>query len=478
MKTKTSVALAFMLIMGACVSFAQESHPTRAQFAAAMSKVKEGMSAADAEKLLGKPDDVRTERDPGGLMTYRTSEIWGYGTDGHLSFPTLGCVYISEGAVQYVFGGGQPPDPAMFDEATLRKLLRLLAATYDDNGRNPLRYIQAVNTLLPLGKEKALALIGEFTRVESQDQPVPTSYDSGFEENLPLFLTLRLLFEVPVDPGYMPRMLIGGSQPMEPKDPKLLPLFPIALVKDIPLVEVISYFGAGEAQPVQDHIDYFRKNGVLRKQPLHPPDDPLAALEQLEHSPQWIFKEINPGDTNWGRYFLANQLLALVNTVYHIEPEKNGNPLAHFDAKQWDKIKADVAALHIKWDATKNIYVLADGTTLPEQKKPVYMRQIFDVPSLGADARLVIERQSKETVDIQLYHAGNPGIPTSETTVKIFRDDDPKAQPLANYHIPAYTGNGNSSSTDDNGATLPAGTPLHVEITSGGKTTKLDPVTP
>lgn len=65
MRTKISLA-AVLVVSTACVSFAQENRHTRAQFAAAMSKVKEGMSAASVEKLLGKPDDIRTKRDPGG----------------------------------------------------------------------------------------------------------------------------------------------------------------------------------------------------------------------------------------------------------------------------------------------------------------------------------------------------------------------------------------------------------------------------
>lgn len=481
MKAKAPVALAFMLMMGACVSFAQENHPTRAEFAAVMSKVKEGMSAADVQKLLGKPDDIRTERDPGGLVGFQTSEIWGYGTDGHLAFPTLGCVYFSDGLVQWAFGGGgQPPDPRMFDEAALRKLLRLVSTSYENGQPNPLRYIQIVNTLLPLGKEKALAVIEEFRRVASPYQPV-ASANIG-DGDLPLFLILRLLFEVPADPGFMPRMLVGAPQPAEPADPKLLPLFPMVLVDDIPLDLVVGYSLGGEAQRVQDHIDYFRKNGVLRKQPLHPPDDPLPALDQLAQSPQWIFKG-KPDDKdfmgfNWGRSYVANQLLALINTVYRIEPDKNGNPLNNFDPKRWEKIKADVAALHIKWDQAKNIYVFADGSSLPPQQKPVYMRQIFDVRSLGPDARLIIARQSKDTVDIQLHHDQHPGIPTAETTVKVFRDDDPKAPPLANYHVPSHPEGGNSSSLDSTDTTLPAGTALHVEITSDGKTTKLEPVKP
>src|SRR5439155_26392043 len=67
---------------------------TRQAFARAMSKIKEGMAEKDVLALLGKPDDIRTHNDPGGISTTRTKEIWCYGTNGHLTFATLGRVYI------------------------------------------------------------------------------------------------------------------------------------------------------------------------------------------------------------------------------------------------------------------------------------------------------------------------------------------------------------------------------------------------
>src|SRR5437588_45169 len=67
---------------------------TRAEFAAAMAKVKKGMPEKEVLALLGKPDDIRTQCDPGGIAVDRTTrEVWRYGTNGHLTCPTLGCVY-------------------------------------------------------------------------------------------------------------------------------------------------------------------------------------------------------------------------------------------------------------------------------------------------------------------------------------------------------------------------------------------------
>ena len=142
---------------------------TRQEFARAMAKVKEGMAEKDVLALLGKPDDIQTDTDPGGVGTH-IREIWSYGTDGHLTFATLGHVYIDDkGRVQDVYGGrGEPPNPALMPEKELRPLLRLIdkAPSFRfGNDYDPLLVIQIVNALQPLGKEKALAAIEEYLRV-------------------------------------------------------------------------------------------------------------------------------------------------------------------------------------------------------------------------------------------------------------------------------------------------------------------------
>lgn len=461
----------FLPVMGAFLLHAQGEEPTRAAFAQAMGAVTKDMKADEVVKLLGKPGDIRTEFDPGGIPTYQTTEIWGYGTAGHLSFPTLGCVYMTEGRVQYVFGGkGTPPDPAMFDEAELRKLLRLIDSASGREKHNPLRLIQIVNTLQPLGREKALAAIGEYLRVEPE---------YTFEKDMQVFLILRLLFEVPADPGFMPRMMVGGPSVAEPRNHKLLPLFPLVLLDDIPLNLVTGYMLAGQAQRVEDHIEYFQKNGEWSGHPLLPSDNPLGVLDMLEHSPQWIY----PGKTGSNEYdyakkFLANQLLRLIDTVYRIEPDEHEDRLPgnHFDQPRWDKIVKDVTALHIKWDAAKNIYVFADGTSLPEIRNPIYMRQIWEIPGLGPAAKLIIERKNKDWIFVILQHNEYQGVFVPESTVKVYCKGS-NNKPLAEYHIPFSPG-GDASHQTCQDVKLSADESLQAEITSGDKTTKSAVFTP
>ena len=97
-------------------------------FAAKLAKVKKGMKRSEVEALLGQPDDVRTQRDPGGISATRTVNIWRYGTRGHLTFPTLGSVhFMADDTVQYIFGGrDKPAARTLMSEPALRRLLRML----------------------------------------------------------------------------------------------------------------------------------------------------------------------------------------------------------------------------------------------------------------------------------------------------------------------------------------------------------------
>jgi len=270
MRSKSILLFTASLLSLACASIQSEAAPqlrSRAEFATAMAKIKEGVAEKEVLDILGKPDDVRTQFDPGGISRVHTREIWCYGAKAHLSFPTLGCVYIDEnGRTQEAFGvKGQPPKPDMFTEDELRDLLRLLdtAPGLDGYSYNPLPVIKIANTLQPLGKEKALAAIGEYIRVSSEW--------SGFgEARSGIFLVLRVLFDVPESVDPIKVVAFGAPSPPGPKDPHRIPGFPIALVDDIPLMLVNGYSLAGMATPMEKVVAFFRDNGELRPTLLAP----------------------------------------------------------------------------------------------------------------------------------------------------------------------------------------------------------------
>src|SRR5437867_3620306 len=127
MSLVSAIPLTASLLLLAGTSIHSEGAPparSREEFATAMARIKESVREKEVVAILGKPDDVRTPFDPGGIGRAHTKEIWCYGTKGHLSFPTLGCLYIDEnGRTQEVFGGeGKPPKSGLFKEDELQNL--------------------------------------------------------------------------------------------------------------------------------------------------------------------------------------------------------------------------------------------------------------------------------------------------------------------------------------------------------------------
>jgi hypothetical protein len=139
-------------------------------------------------------------------------------------------------------------------------------ATYD-----PSHVIAAVNALLPLGKDRALAALDAFV----------AGVDLAKEPRQGLFLVLRVLFEADAHPP----MQLGGSRPPPPASASAIPRFPIAIIDDVPLMLVESYTLRGLPEPVTAHLDYYRVNGTLRAAPLAPKAgvDRMAAFEALYH---------------------------------------------------------------------------------------------------------------------------------------------------------------------------------------------------
>lgn len=107
--------IAFVLLLAEASAVAGEPQrpATRAEFAAAMARIKTGMPKEEVVALLGPPDDIRTNLDPGEYDWDDTREFWCWGTDGHLSFPTLGEIMMYERSrVADVWGErGTPEDP-------------------------------------------------------------------------------------------------------------------------------------------------------------------------------------------------------------------------------------------------------------------------------------------------------------------------------------------------------------------------------
>jgi hypothetical protein len=158
--------------------------------------------------------------------------------------------------------------PRMTLDDTLQR-----AAGSDFDAYRPRLLVDAVNALVPLGKDGALAAIEAFLDARDLDA----------EPHHGLFLVLRVLFEV--DAEAHPPLRLGSSLPPPPDRPAALPRFPIVLVDDLPLLLVAGYDLGGDSEPVTAHIAYYRRHGALRAGPLAPAPTPaaerMAKLEQL-----------------------------------------------------------------------------------------------------------------------------------------------------------------------------------------------------
>jgi len=346
-----------------CVpAIAKAAEPlTRLQFAQNMAKVTDGMPEKQVLALLGKPDDVRTHHDPGGFIFRGTREIWCYGTNGHFTFPTLGCIYIdAKGKAELIYGGDKPPQQQAIEEQQLRQLLRIIDRAPPLDGRrfDPLPVIQIVNALQGLGKEKALAVIDEYLRVAPRWQ---------CDAREGLFVVLRVLFEIPQDIRTMPHMYMGEPSPTNPGDATRLPRFPVVLVDDIPLFLISGYSLVGVPQSVEEHVEYFRKQGRLRAKPLRPTNVPLSVLDQLQPTFRWFYGV----DERWrvdGKLMIINQLLRLVDSVYRLDPDREGHRFS--ERKQlenrWKSLVVEFDKLNVRWNEQKHRYTFKDGSTLPD----------------------------------------------------------------------------------------------------------------
>jgi hypothetical protein len=311
-----------------------QKYEGRHVFAEKMGTLKTGMTKAQVLAALGKPDDIQ----PAGTPYHRiphSEELWCYGTSGHLSFPTLGSICFDDNhTVQLIFGQGRPPSPLLFEEVELRYLLSILGQSDSPLLFDPLWAIKVVNVLQPLGKEKALAVIQEFDRVG------PFRLNSR-----DLFLLLRVLFEVPDNPGFMPEWGLGSSEPKDPLDPKRIPRFPIAILDDVPLNLTFMVFYSGQPVPLDAHLDYYRDHGSIRTKPLHPTDKPLQIFTRLFKEYGWLYENRELG---LAKSSVESQLQKLLSTVYRGEIEKGSLPRP------------------VQWDTKRNMYTFLDGTTLPE----------------------------------------------------------------------------------------------------------------
>ncbi|MCP4710966.1 MAG: hypothetical protein GY869_20270, partial [Planctomycetes bacterium] len=371
--------------------------------------------------------------------------VGGGGTDGHLTFPTLGQIYFdSEGKVIEIYGAadeikryyqvdGWPVEPNVIGEEELREVLRVIYRTppffdYVDHFE-PQRYIETINFLQRLGEVKAKAAIGEYFRVAAHEDP-----RDGMS------IVFRGLFELPEEVGHMPPLGYYKGLP----DPNLLPLYPLVLVKDVPLVFLEGFGGMGGMGPTPEEEFFwnFLEKGKLRDEPLRPTDEPLSLLDEFVKMESLSFGK-NPSwnSSNDGKAWVIDQLLYLVSSVYRWDEEMWGNDYhrldlmdldderfdwLEYDEERWQKVVDDFSKLDVRWNAELNKYTFKDGSYLPEAVKPYYRREIWRMEGSGVKAKIILERYDQRYVRVSLEEQAENGDEIKQGKFHVYYADSKK----------------------------------------------------
>ncbi|MGV0025331.1 hypothetical protein [Phormidesmis priestleyi] len=164
---------------------------------------------------------------------------------------------------------------------------------------NPVALIRSVNGLWQVGREQALTALQRYFELATGDYR--QQYDLDEQR---IFLILRLLF-VQVDGSKMPPLLIGLPDVAPPDDDRF-PLFPLAIVTQVPFLLVQGYMLGGLPQSPLEQLENCRQYGQLRSQPLIP-ESPIAAVESLLALAP--YSQLAPEALTWYQGMLYQQAL-------------------------------------------------------------------------------------------------------------------------------------------------------------------------
>lgn len=431
---------------------AAEPLRNRREFITALNKIQEGMPEAEVRKLLGPPDDIRTH-DDGEISWVNTREVWRYGTSGHLTTATLGEVVIgTQQQALHVIGNGETLPEGMLEESQLRLLMEALGQIPQDGNYNPRTVIRAVNLLQPLGKEKALAVIEEFAHRCGDRAADSVDY------------VMRVLFEVPPDPGYFPEMGMWIFR-FDPAWKKRFPRYPLVIIDDIPLLVGHRAGSSGPGLDPAQLVPYFRQHGVLRSKPLSPPNHPFQAIASPEKFPESCYDRKTEKWNISKQSSLQAQIFALLETVYQIEEADANEPPA--TGLKGTKTRIDEASkVPIRWDPKLNQYTFLDGKSYPLPYVSRYHPLVWKIPASGAQVKLILERRTRHSLEISQAIAYPPN---AKVTGRVFNVKTPDKTIDDFVFEPEEGFDGSGSWGQSMDAHVEDGEQLQAEVTVNGK---------
>jgi len=158
----------------------------------------------------------------------------------------------------------------------------------------------------------------------------------------------------------MPWMHIGGTHPDVAQGNKDWPLFPLAMINDIPFCLSPGYALGGFPEPPTIHLDYCENNCTIRRAPLQPTTSPILAAEALMASERWrrLFKTEDDGAST--QYLLRLQALCSLNAMTRKPPDERAlNPSCVPKAdteRAWAAYTGDQNLTGARWDALRQAF--------------------------------------------------------------------------------------------------------------------------
>ncbi len=393
---------------------------SRAAFYHAMDKVQIGWSEAQVRDILGPPDDV--------LPSYNSIDreygygTWYYGTNGHNTLATLGSVEFQAGKVEYVVGShGDPPSSELISDAELVEAMRRMYRPpgYEKgfwSRSDSLHLVQASNLLIPKGQEKALAIIGEYTRIEAD----------GFDEDIWLYWLVRTMFRSKLPDGVFPVPGIGLITPAPPKDRRKWPTFPVMTIDDVPFNLCRGALLMGLGEPFKEYLQKHKSEWIIRHKQLRPPDDPFPVSKKLI-----ACSRVDPDKTLFPVPYLYDdrdalqEILTLVRTAYR--PKATKPCCCCIDWADYDKYHKEFLALGCRWDEEKQMYVRKNGIVLPDPNNsfPQFECHFHDIP--GLDITITLSRENNSIVNYSVS-TKEQGTKTIQSAIAVFEDTGKNAE--------------------------------------------------
>ena len=320
-------------------------YKNRVEFFRLAYSIIQGWNQGQVRNLLGPPDDVLAADDSADINPDRCL-VWCYGSIGHGTFPTLGKVVfdLPGGLSQQVFWQKtDPPSMSVISDAEMDTHLRRLG---QDLPSDLLWVIRAANVLRPLGKEKALAVMVEYSRVSDQ-----WGSDRLFWLGRALFAWLR--------PNASSNVPYNGPTTPSLSDSAKWMDFPVMESDGIPFSFHTGRLPGDVPWPFENYASKCQVDWVLRRWELRPSNDPFHVLKRIAHDRRWKLISFGGMEALTERRIEMDfmpELLALVRDAW--KPKEVGENVDWREPPiTFEKLHAEFLAAKVHWDGKKQNYV-------------------------------------------------------------------------------------------------------------------------